>query len=234
MKREALYIGEGDAATFGWYHSEPEAPARDRVAVLCAPIGHEYTRAHRSIRHLADRLARAGIPALRYDHHGIGDSPGGDLDPGRVAAWIEGIRKACAEPRAGSWARRTVLVVGLRLGATLAALASRGTRIDDLVLWNPCVSGRAYVRELQAIAMSAERAGSAPRRLDGKRRLRDDRGRRRGHVRGHRPRRDAAARAAGRLVAWRDDAAPVPARSTRRLRTPTGAVEIVRCRAGAR
>jgi hypothetical protein len=35
-------------------------------------VGHEYTRAHCSLRHLADRLALAGMPALRFDYHGIG------------------------------------------------------------------------------------------------------------------------------------------------------------------
>ncbi len=44
--------------------------------MLCAPIGSEYTRSHRSLRHLADRFARAGIPAVRFDYHGTGNSPG--------------------------------------------------------------------------------------------------------------------------------------------------------------
>ena len=59
MKREALYLGEGESSFFGWYHAEESAPPADRVAVICGPVGHEYTRAHRSLRHRADRLARA-------------------------------------------------------------------------------------------------------------------------------------------------------------------------------
>jgi len=156
MDRRPLYIG-GGGAFFGWIHEDPLAGARDTVAVICAPGGYEYTRAHRTLRHLADRLARAGIPALRFDYHGTGNSAGDDFDPDRVATWIANIRDACREARAAT-GRDRVCLVGVRLGATLAALASREMPVDDLVLWNPCVSGRNYVREMQAIAMSVEGA----------------------------------------------------------------------------
>ena len=154
--REPCWIRGDSVACFGWRHGAPDAPARDCVAIVCGPVGHEYTRAHRSLRHLADRLARAGIPALRFDYHGIGDSPGTDLDPGRVAAWRESLRAAVAHARAWS-GRSKVALVGMRLGGTLTALQAAAEPVDALVLWNPVVKGRAYVRELQAIAMSAER-----------------------------------------------------------------------------
>ena len=157
MKREALYLGEGESSFFGWYHAEESAAPADRVAVICGPVGHEYTRAHRTLRHLADRLARAGIPALRFDYHGVGDSAGSDLDADRVATWIQNIGQAIERARALS-GRRSIVLIGVRFGASLAALASRQIEVDELVLWNPCVKGRSYVRELQAIAMSAERA----------------------------------------------------------------------------
>ena len=157
MKREALYLGEGEGSFFGWYHAEEAAAPADRVAVICGPLGHEYTRAHRTLRHLADRLARAGIPALRFDYHGIGDSAGSDLDQDRVATWLGNIELAVERARALS-GRASVVLIGVRLGASLAALASRALEIDDLVLWNPALKGKAYVRELQAIAASAARA----------------------------------------------------------------------------
>lgn len=157
MNRRPLHIGGGSGAFFGWIHEDPDAEARDTVAVVCAPGGYEYTRAHRTLRHLADRLARAGIPALRFDYHGTGNSAGDDLDPDRVATWIGNIRDASAHARAAT-GRDRLCLVGVRLGATLAALASREMPVDDLVLWNPCISGKNYVREMQAIAMSVEGA----------------------------------------------------------------------------
>ncbi|HET7730756.1 MAG TPA: alpha/beta hydrolase [Usitatibacter sp.] len=160
VARRAAYFGEGAHPFFGWYHEAPGAPARDCVAVLCAPVGHEYTRVHRTLRHLADRFARAGMPCVRFDYHGIGDSPGTDLDPGRVAAWTSNVAAACERARAMS-GRSRVCLVGVRLGAALAALASSTARPDLLVLWNPVVKGRGYVRELQAIAKMAAQAADA-------------------------------------------------------------------------
>ena len=151
--RTPLWFGGG--RLFGWLHA-PAAGAGDTVAVLCAPMGHEYTRAHRTLRHLAERLARAGIPALRFDYDGTGDSAGSDLDPGRLAAWRGSIRSAIDEARRLTGCER-VCLAGVRLGATLAAQVAAEVEVDTLVLWNPVVKGRAYVRELQAIAQMAAR-----------------------------------------------------------------------------
>lgn len=166
VRRRALWFGPAEGALFGWYHEAAEGPPLDAVAVICAPVGHEYTRAHRTLRHLADRLARAGIAALRFDFHGIGDSTGTDLDADRLARWQRDIHDALALARELS-GRRSTCLVGVRLGATLAALAAREAAVDRLVLWNPCVQGRRYVRELQAIAASAaQRAADAEGTLE--------------------------------------------------------------------
>jgi alpha-beta hydrolase superfamily lysophospholipase len=168
VQRHALYIGQGDDALFACYHHTGEAsPARDCVAVICNPLGHEYVHSHRTLRHLADALARAGVPTLRFDYQGTGDSPGGVLDPDRLARWQADIRRAIHQAKALS-GRTQVCLLGLRLGATLAALVAEqaragaepagmaGDAVDHLVLWAPVVSGRRCVRELQVIAQAAE------------------------------------------------------------------------------
>lgn len=157
VERTAGYFEDAAHPFFGWYHAVPGAASHDLVAVVCGPLGSEYTRSHRSLRHLSDRLARAGIPALRFDYHGTGNSPGTDLDAGRVAAWLANIRAACDQARRLSGCSR-VCLVGVRLGATLAALASGEVAPELLVLWNALVRGRPYVRELKAIAATAARA----------------------------------------------------------------------------
>lgn len=155
VQREPMYFEGAGHALFGWYHDAPAAAPHDAVAVICPPAGYEYTRSHRSLRHLADRLARRGIPALRFDYHGIGDSPGSDLDPARWQAWQASVAAAIAQARRIS-GRERVCLVGVRLGASLAALVAARTPVDLLVLWNACVTGKPYLRELQAIAASAE------------------------------------------------------------------------------
>lgn len=155
ISRQAVVIGDDSAPLFGWYHTDGSAPARDCVAVICNPMGHEYTHSYRSLRHLGDRLARAGMPALRFDYHGTGNSPGDAFDPQRLTRWQNDIRAAIAKAQALSGCRR-VCLLGLRLGATLAALVATQAPVDYLVLWSPCVNGRRYVREMKAIAAAAD------------------------------------------------------------------------------
>src|SRR5262245_31625053 len=92
--RVPMYFGPTDAALFGWYH----APAGDRSptagVVICPPLGHEYINSHRSLRHLADALADAGMAALRFDYYGTGDSAEVDQGADELAAWMTSIHEA--------------------------------------------------------------------------------------------------------------------------------------------
>ena len=130
-------------ADFGWY-DPPAGDVRRGGVLLCNPIGDDSVRAHRPLRHLAQRLARAGFGVLRFDFNGTGDSAGDERDPQRVDAWLDDVRAALAELRARSGSG-PVAVVGLRLGATLALAA--GEEVDSLVLWGPFARGAAYHTE---------------------------------------------------------------------------------------
>ncbi len=91
---------------------------------------------------------------MRVDYHGTGDSPGTDEDPDRHATWLANLRSAmswmCAELGC-----ETISLVGLRLGAALAAQVAALEPVHDLVLWAPVIKGRAYVREMKALSMAA-------------------------------------------------------------------------------
>ena len=109
-------------------------------------MGEEAARAHRLYRVLATQLERAGYAAQRFDFFGTGDS-GGDCNDFDTAVCQQDIELAAAELVRRSGVNRVVLV-GLRLGATLAALASERLCPRHLVLWDPVVDGGAYLREL--------------------------------------------------------------------------------------
>ncbi|HEV3426780.1 MAG TPA: alpha/beta hydrolase [Paraburkholderia sp.] len=131
---------------FGWLH-----PADGRTGVvLCNPFGYDALCTHRGWRKLAERLAAAGLPVLRFDYPGTGDAAGNEDDPCRVETWLGSIDAAVRHLREWTGVTRVALV-GLRLGATLAAIAAqRIGDIDDLVLLAPPVTGRRYIRELRA------------------------------------------------------------------------------------
>ncbi|NIE65522.1 alpha/beta fold hydrolase [Burkholderia sp. Ax-1719] len=131
---------------FGWLH-----PAHSSTGVvLCNPFGYDALCTHRSWRKLAARLAAAGLPTLRFDYPGTGDAAGFEEDPGRFGAWLAAIEAAVSRLRAWTGVERVALV-GVRFGATLAALAAqRLGNIDSIVLLAPPVTGRRYLRELRA------------------------------------------------------------------------------------
>ncbi len=158
----AVTFGPPQAQLFGLYHGPDPSDEQGVGVVLCSPLGHEAMSTHRAYRHLAERLAEAGVHALRFDYHGTGDSAGQAGDPGRVRAWLDSIGAAIDELRALSGVR-SVDLVGVRFGATLAARVAEERRdIRGLVLWAPCSSGRVYVRELRAFSRLGPGQAAAP------------------------------------------------------------------------
>lgn len=142
------YFGSSEKPLFGIYHPPRGQQYKDVGVVLCYPFGHEYIRSHRAFQQLANMLSRAGFNVFRFDYYGTGDSSG-NSDEGNIAQWEIDIRAAISELKDVSGVRK-VSLVGLRLGATLAYAATADRNdIDDLVLWDPVVSGKHYVDSLQ-------------------------------------------------------------------------------------
>ena len=128
--------------------------------VLCSPWGFEDLVMRKSWRLLAEAIAAAGYPCLRFDYPGTGDSLGHTTSIESVVPWIEAIHDAAEVLRLNSGVRRFVFI-GQSLGAMLAVEAAR-TRSDvvALQLVAPVVKARHYMRELAATAtMVAERIG---------------------------------------------------------------------------
>jgi alpha-beta hydrolase superfamily lysophospholipase len=154
-RAEPVYFGPDDRPLFGWIHRPQRAARYSLGLVLCNPFGYEAICAHRALRHFAEAAADAGIPALRFDYDGTGDSAGTDLDPDRLSAWIASVH-AAAETLRGEAGCDRVCFLGVRLGATLAALAaSERSDVAGLIALAPVISGKAYTRELRALQMAS-------------------------------------------------------------------------------
>jgi pimeloyl-ACP methyl ester carboxylesterase len=146
----------------GWLHQPAKLFEGAAGVVLVSPLGRDARCAHRPMRLLADRLARAGYPTLRFDHLGQGDSLDLAEQDDALTEWLGGVRAAAAFLKAAVGISHVVLG-GVRFGATLAAMASPEIeQVDGLMLLAPVVSGKAWLRELRlAGAMSGTASEAA-------------------------------------------------------------------------
>jgi len=142
-----LFFGRPERQLYGVYHPAPEQGRSARAMLFCNPFGQEAIRVNRPYRVLADKLTRQRWHVLRFDYSSSGDSAGSDADA-RVEAWLGDIATAIQELRAMAGVK-SVHLLGIRVGATLAALSAAGRRdVEGLVLWEPIVSGRRYLESL--------------------------------------------------------------------------------------
>lgn len=108
-------------------------PAPGRIGVVIVTGGLQTRHgSHRGFVALADQLAEAGFPVLRFDRRGVGDSDG--IDPGfresapDIAAAVAALRGACP-------AIANVVGWGLCDGATALAMVPSG--FAGVILANP-------------------------------------------------------------------------------------------------
>ncbi len=148
---------------FGWLHGPVDragaALGGDVAVLLCPALGWDGLHAYHGYRILAEQLAATGYPALRIQYPGTGDSC--DLPPGgeHWELWLRTVHDAADWLKASTGARRLILV-GLRLGSTLAAVAAADRAdVDGLALLAPVLRGKSYIRQMD---MEARLEGSAP------------------------------------------------------------------------
>ncbi len=146
-RAELFSFGHEHRRLFGAFHAAPTGCARS--VLLCTPFGQEAMRLHRLFRVLADRLARQGISALRFDYFGTGDSDGDDRD-GDLDGWALDVVTAHHELTSRTLSAPATWV-GAGLGATLAASAAALAPEPParLVLWDPVLDGHAYLADLR-------------------------------------------------------------------------------------
>lgn len=139
---------------FGVLHAPASTPA-DAAFLFCAPFGEEKLWAHLVYVNFARELARRGFGVLRFDYRGSGDSEG-DSEEATPDACLEDISVALAVLR-GKFASAPLGLLGLRFGATLAALAAeRESDVRQLVLWHPVLRGAPYAQELLRMNLATQ------------------------------------------------------------------------------
>lgn len=140
----------GDRELFGLLQLANPAHARGHAVLLCNPFGQEAIRASRLYRVMSDRLQTAGYDVLRFDYYGSGDSAGEDEQFDLDGAVRDAV--CAADLLCHRALPQRLSLVGLRLGASIVALASAQTAhpVDHLVLFEPVNDGPRYLATLYA------------------------------------------------------------------------------------
>jgi pimeloyl-ACP methyl ester carboxylesterase len=155
MILDPFFFGPPQRRLFGIL-TQPNQRSTAAGAVICAPLGQEAIRSHRSLRLLAENLAQAGLSTLRFDYYGTGDS-GGDLFSAQPREWVEDIQVATQELRERAGVTRMILV-GLRLGGFLATVAEVRA-VGRLILWDPITDAQEYAKRARAQGSEDESGG---------------------------------------------------------------------------
>ena len=140
-----IWFGPAARPLAGHLHLPADGP-RDLGVIICGPpYGWEDVCAYRPLRLLATSLDGRGLPVLRLDFPGAGDSAG----DARFDAWTAAVGHAAGRLRTAGAGR--IALVGIGLGGAVAlAAADRGLDVDALVLWEAPVTGRAWLRATAA------------------------------------------------------------------------------------
>jgi exosortase A-associated hydrolase 2 len=164
MTETPFFFANGRYNLFGVFH-EPPGPSSKPAFVFCHPWGEEKLWAHRVFVSYARTLAADGYPVLRFDYMGNGDSDG-EFEQSSLETTLSDVRCAIAEARRRT-GQATVNLLGLRLGATIAAvIADETPDVARLVLWAPIADGGRYMQELLRINLTTQMASYKEIRQD--------------------------------------------------------------------
>ncbi len=159
MDERPLFFPSGSHRLFAMYHAPVTAAAAAprRAVVFCHPFGEEKLWAHRVYVSAARTLAARGYPVLRFDARGHGDSSGPVRDYTVAGATADG-HAAIGLVRQLAGADEVILV-GLRLGGTIAGLiAEQRNDVAAIVQWAPIVDGSRYMQELLRVNLATQMA----------------------------------------------------------------------------
>jgi len=143
---EPFFFESGGRPLYGVYYPPTVAPTRATALVTCHSFGLEHTVPARMLGLAARRAAMLGYPALVYHSRGHGDSAG-DFAELTFETMVEDALAAAAQVAARSGAR-SIVWLGVRFGALVAAAASQRMPTTALALWEPAHRGNAFFRQL--------------------------------------------------------------------------------------
>lgn len=133
------------------------------VVLFVPPFAEEMNRSRQMVSSLARLLAARGYRVVIPDLAGTGDSYG-QFGASTWEGWHSDIA-AVAENAKGD-ADMPFTLLGLRLGGLLALAAMREHALgpDHVVLWSPCLSGSAFMKQFLRLRLMSSMIGKSERK----------------------------------------------------------------------
>ncbi|WP_310737832.1 alpha/beta fold hydrolase [Ideonella paludis] len=155
LAAQPFYLDTRGGTVLCWWHA-PAQPAVAHPVLMCPTWGDEEIGAYAGWRALANSLALQGVPVLRLDLPGEGDSLPRAAGASAWSSWLDALDDAALALLQVSGSPK-VHLLGLRLGALLAAqladrLRQRADQVASLLLLAPVASGRAFLREARLLS----------------------------------------------------------------------------------
>ncbi len=152
---EAFFLPGASGRLFSVFHG-PVSGSPPTVGVLYVPpFADEMNKCRRMAALQARRLAAQGLGTLCIDLYGTGDSEG-HFREARWDIWIEDLSMAIRWLEERGMQR--IVLWGVRFGALLVADLTHqlGSRLAQVILWQPVASGKVYVGQFLRLRAAAQ------------------------------------------------------------------------------
>nr|WP_238787351.1 hydrolase 2, exosortase A system-associated [Thiospirillum jenense] len=137
-------------------HTFPSHAPPQGVILYAHPFGEEMNKSRRQVALQARSFAASGYAVLQCDLSGCGDSAG-ELTDAEVSRWLDDLQQARAWLAQRWGADQPCVLWGLRLGATLAVLASQcQSPAPRLLLWQPVLDGRQFLNQFLRVKLATD------------------------------------------------------------------------------
>ncbi|MFT3847219.1 MAG: hydrolase 2, exosortase A system-associated [Propionivibrio sp.] len=154
MSLEAFFLPTAGGRLFCLFHGPDDGTARKGAVIYVHPFAEEMNKSRRMAGLQAKAMASAGYAVLQVDLFGCGDSAG-DFGEATWESWIANLIEAARWLRERSDA--PLWWWGLRTGALLAvAAATRFGQPGRLLLWQPVMQGKQYLRQFLRLKIAGE------------------------------------------------------------------------------
>lgn len=166
---QPFFLRTAQGERFCLYHApHPGAGSRGTFIHVHA-FGDEMNKSRRMTALQARAFAAMGYGVLQIDLFGCGDSSG-EFGDARWDIWKHDL--AAARQWLDSRHAGPVGLWGLRLGALLALDFARDTAVDRIILWQPVISGSAFLTQFLRLRLANEMLAGADDKAGGTHALR--------------------------------------------------------------